>query len=88
MRSQVRVSAESHTKFAWSLYKCAALWRAAYGLNTMALIGIQKVLIRFPYLIDIAIKKCIYISSHLEIFIQEWEYGYTLCTFHIEVTPL
>ena len=29
--SQVRVSAGSPSRLAWSLYKCAALWRAVYG---------------------------------------------------------
>ena len=30
---QVRVSAGSPSGLAWSLYKCAALWRTAYGLS-------------------------------------------------------
>ena len=29
--SQVRVSAGSPSGLAWSLYKCAALWRTVYG---------------------------------------------------------
>ena len=29
--SQVRVSAGSPSVLAWSLYKCAALWRTVYG---------------------------------------------------------
>ena len=29
--SQVRVSAGSSRGLAWSLYKCAALWRTVYG---------------------------------------------------------
>ena len=31
MSSQVRVSAGSPSRLAWSLYKCASLWRAVYG---------------------------------------------------------
>ena len=31
--SQVRVSTGSPSGLAWSLYKCSALWRAAYGLS-------------------------------------------------------
>ena len=31
MRLQVRVSSGSASRLAWSLYKCAALWKALYA---------------------------------------------------------